>query len=234
MISERIPEGKEPVLELGSGGGFLHDSLGDLITSDVVESEDLQLVANAQALPLRGSSLRAIVMVNTFHHVPDVRLFLDEAQRSIRPGGRLVMIEPWNTSWSRFLHRHLHDEHMDPESDEWAFPSSGPMSGANAALAWIVAERDRVQMEREWPLLSVIEASPFMPLSYLLSGGVSLRSLQPRWMYRWWRWFEEHLPFLAQQALFAVIVIERTGTERGADDGSLPPGTPRVGGKRKP
>ena len=36
-------------------------------------------------------------MVNTLHHLPDVKVFLAEASRCLQPGGTISMIEPWNT-----------------------------------------------------------------------------------------------------------------------------------------
>jgi hypothetical protein len=116
------------------------------------------------------------------------------------------MVEPWNTGWSRFVHRHLHVEPMWPEAAEWEFPGSGPLSGANAALPWIVTSRDRARLESDWRL-RVSEIRPFMPFRYLASGGVSLRSLQPMWTFNIWRAAERGWVG-RRMAVFALIVIE--------------------------
>jgi len=42
-------------------------------------------------------SLRAIVMTDVLHHIPNVESFFAEAARCVRPGGVIVMIEPWLT-----------------------------------------------------------------------------------------------------------------------------------------
>ena len=205
----RLPDVDGEVLELGSGGGFLGEVLPNLITSDVVALPDVDRVVDARDLPFDDETLRAIVMTNVFHHIPDVAAFLSEAERTLRPGGRIVMLEPWNTGWSRFVHERFHDEPMRPDVDDWAFPTTGPLSGANAALAWVVSVRDRSKLEENWANLEVVETEPLMPMRYIVSGGVSLRSLQPGWMYPFWKVFDEIEPVRRRLSVFAMIVIGR-------------------------
>lgn len=207
-IVHRIPEGPGAVLEVGAGGGFFEAILPHLVTSEVFSVPHVDIVADARRLPIRDGALKAVVMTNVFHHVPDVALFLSEAERALLPGGRIVMVEPWNTSWSRFVHKRFHDEIMAPDTASWAFPSTGPLSSANAALAWMVVARDRVRLESDWDFV-VMEAQPFMPFRYLASGGVSLRSLQPGWAYPIWRWIDNIPTMKRRLGVFALIVIEK-------------------------
>ena len=54
----------------------------------------------------------------------------------------------------------------------------------------------------------------FMPLRYLLSGGLSMRSLAPGWSFGIWTTFERMLtPWMRHLAMFALIVLRRTGCE---------------------
>jgi len=197
---------KNDILELGSGAGFLQQFLPGLITSEVFETPGVKLIANACNLPLQDQSLDAIVMTDVFHHIPDVGRFLGEAARCVRPGGKLVMIEPWRTAWSEWVYTHLHSEPFSPESG-WEIPNTGPLSGANRALPWIVFQRDRELFEarfRQWHIKNI---EPMMAFSYLLSGGVSMRSLMPGWMYRPVRAVERILG-QERSAMFALIELE--------------------------
>ena len=209
LIVERLPDLNGPVLELGAGGGFLGSHVPGLVTSDVFPIPGVERVIDARDLPFDDKSLKAIVMTNVLHHIPDVEQFFTEAQRTLQPGGKIVMIEPWNTPWSRYVHEKWHNEPFRPESETWSFPESGPLSGANAALPWIVFERDRKQFESEWGQLRVTESTPFMALRYLASGGVSMRSLQPGWSYGAWKRLEKLLGVEQRMAVFALLVVDR-------------------------
>lgn len=210
-IVAALPAGDGPVLELGSGGGFLDESVPGLITSELRECPHVRLALDGQLLPFAGGSLRGIVMVDVLHHLPESRRFVREAARCVRPGGRVVMIEPWVSAWSSLVYSRLHHEPFRPEADEWEFPRGGPLSAANMALPWIMFVRDRAQFEREFPQWRVVSIIPFMPFRYLLSGGVSMRGLAPAWTFGFWRAFERILdPLNHRLGMFAQIVLERT------------------------
>jgi SAM-dependent methyltransferase len=170
----------------------------------------IDAVLDGHSLPLRSGSLRAIVMTNVFHHLAQPRRFLADAARCVRPGGALLLLEPWVTPWSRLIYTRLHHEPFAPGAADWEFPPSGPLSGANGALPWIVFQRDRARLRAEFPEWRLGAITPIMPLRYLLSGGVSLRSLMPGWSFGLWRGAEGLLgPWMGDLAMFARIVLVR-------------------------
>jgi SAM-dependent methyltransferase len=209
MIRDALPATEGGVLELGSGAGFMDEFIPGLITSEIFPTPGASIVLDGTRLPFAPRSLRAIVMTDVFHHVPAPRAFLAEAKRCLQPGGRVIMIEPWVTPWSRFVYGHFHHEPFEPDAERWEFPSSGPLSGANGALPWMVFERDRATLQREFPGLRVLQIRRLMPMAYLLSGGVAMRSLMPGAAYEPWRALERAVPGMERAtAMFALIVIE--------------------------
>ena len=209
-ICDALPSGEGPVLELGSGAGFLGESIPGLITSDVFRIPNLSVVLDGRALPFRKASLRGITMTEVFHHIPDVETFLAEATRCVRPGGVMVMIEPWVTPWARFIWGRLHHEPFLPDAEEWTIPPSGPLSGANGALPWIVFERDRELFQERFPEWEISMIRKNLPLRYLLSGGVSMRSLMPGWSFSAWRTFENLFGgWMDRVGTFATIVLKK-------------------------
>lgn len=208
-IAAALPAGPGAVLELGSGAGFLADLVPGLLTTDIIACPGLDAVADGHRLPVATGSLRAIVMTNVFHHLARPRRFLAEAARCVRPGGAMVMVEPWVTPWSRLIYTRLHHEPFDPAA-AWEFPQGGPLSGANGALPWIVFQRDRARLAAEFPWWRLGAVTPLMPFRYPLSGGVSLRALAPAWSYGLWRGCEDLLaPWMDRLAMFARIVLVR-------------------------
>lgn len=205
-----IPDDPCAVLELGSGGGFLKHSLPDLITSEIVFFTHVDMILDGRYLPFADNSLRAIVLTNVLHHIPEIRLFLADAARCVRRGGVITMIEPWATAWSKIIYTRLHSENFDISTITWEFPSSGPLSGANGALPWIIFERDRDQFQKEFPQWRLDAIHLEMPFRYLLSGGVSFRPLVPNWSFGFWNTIERMLtPWMGKLAMFAHITLRR-------------------------
>lgn len=211
LLVAALPDNPQgPVVELGTGGGFLKEFLPHLITSEVFYGPQVDAVFDAQRLPFVNSSLKGIVMTNVFHHLTQPKVFFAETARCVREGGVIAMIEPWVTPWSRLIYGHLHHEPFDPEAQDWEIKAGGRLSSANDALAWIIFQRDRIRFEREFPQWQIKTIDPFMPFCYLLSGGVSRRSLMPGWTFGFWRRLENwFLPRMEQWALFARIVLVR-------------------------
>jgi SAM-dependent methyltransferase len=209
-IVARIPDSTGAVLELGSGAGFFQQFVPDVITSEVFECAGVQLVADAQNLPFSDGELRAIVMTDVLHHIPNVAAFFREATRCLRSGGAVIMVEPWVSPWSNLIYTHLHHEPFEPEVEQWDFPAKGPLSDANGALPWIVFDRDRKRFEEEFPHLKIKEVRPMMPFRYLVSGGVSMRALMPGWTTSLWKTIEKACePQMKRLAMFSLISLRR-------------------------
>lgn len=205
-----LPPGREAVLELGAGGGFMSDFVPELITSEVFYCPNIRMVLDALRLPFVAGSLRGILMTNVLHHLAQPRLFFAEATRCVRSGGVVAMIEPWVTPWSRFVYSRLHHEPFQPEIPWWELPASGRLSGGNDALPWIIFARDRIKFEQEFPHWQIELIKPIMPFRYLVSGGVSLRSLAPGWSFEFWKQVENILsPWSNHLSLFAQIELRR-------------------------
>lgn len=215
-IASEVPAGDRPVLELGSGAGFLAQFIPGLVTSDIFKVPELSLVLDAHRIPFKSGALRAIVMIDVLHHLGDARRFFQEAGRCVQPGGAVVMIEPWVSTWSRLIYRGLHHEPFEPEATSWEFPARGPLSGANGALPWIILERDRKLFSQEFPEWRIKRVKPDMPFCYLASGGMSWRSLVPGFVFGPFRRLEKRLaPWMSHLAMFALVVLKRSESNEG-------------------
>ncbi|MBN2308515.1 MAG: class I SAM-dependent methyltransferase [Candidatus Hydrogenedentes bacterium] len=209
-MAAALPAEGGRVLELGAGGGP-EPAFPDLIRSELFPVPGIAAVLDGRVLPFRAGSLRGIVMTNVLHHIPEPRRFFAEAARCVRPGGAVVMLEPWLSTWSRFVYGRLHYEPCTPGMEEWRVTGDGPLTGSDEALPWVIFERDRARFEEEFPVWRVDAVTPACPFRYLLSGGVSMRSLMPGWTFGLWRGVERCLePWMGFWAMFAYIVLRRT------------------------
>jgi len=199
-----------PVIEIGSGGGFINEIIPGLLSSEIFRIPGIDIVLDGAKLPLKNASLRGIVMIDVFHHIPCVKHFLSEAARCVMEGGVIVMIEPWYTTWSRFVYKYLHHETFDSNSKDWDFQKGGPLSRSNSALPWIVFERDREKFKQEFPEWKIQEIELHAPFCYLLSGGVSFRSSMPGYLFNFWQRIENALnPWMHSWAMFGKVVLIR-------------------------
>jgi SAM-dependent methyltransferase len=183
------------VLEIGSGGGFYREIRPGAVSLDVRQGADVDIVGSALALPLKSESTSAVLMLNVLHHLPEPELFFRECERVLKHGGRVCLIEPYVSVLSRRLVRPLHHETWD-ETGTWTQADSGPMSGANMALPWIIFARDRRRYDNDFPNLPVDRLERHTILLYLLSGGVSMRSFLPGSLF---------VPMLAVERLLAPV-----------------------------
>jgi Methylase involved in ubiquinone/menaquinone biosynthesis len=204
----KLPPGK--IVELGSGGGFLKELMPTIISSDIIPLPTNDLTFSALSMPFDDDSISGLFMVDTFHHLPDASLFLSEADRVLKENGKLIMIEPANSLWGRLIFSNLHHEPFNPKGN-WQIPDSGPLSGANISLPWIVFVRDKAIFNKEFPKLGIEEITFHTPLRYLLSGGVSFKQFVPDISFPFFRRIDNFLVSLSKHlSMFMTIKIKKT------------------------
>jgi SAM-dependent methyltransferase len=196
-------------LEIGSGGGFLKDVLPQVVTSDILPLPCVDKVLNAESMPYADDELGCVMMLNVFHHIPKPYLFLSEAQRTLIKGGKIIMTEPANSTFGRFIYKRFHHEPFDP-SGKREISSGNPLSNSNQALPFIYFERDIVIFKKDFPRLKINFIKYHTPLLYILSGGVSRKPLVPYFTYPFFKFVEIMLsPFSKYLGLFCTIEIEK-------------------------
>jgi SAM-dependent methyltransferase len=169
-------------VELGSGGGFIKEIIPGVKTSDILELPDIDMRFSALDMPFRKSSINVFLMIDVFHHIENADKFFKEVSRCLKTGGQIVMIEPSSNFFGRLIWGNLHHEPHDRKGG-WEFESSGPLSGANSALPWIIFFRDRKKFAKKYPHLRITGIDAHTSLKYLLSGGFSFRQMIPNFLY---------------------------------------------------
>lgn len=201
------PSGK--LVEIGSGGGFLKEVIPTVITSDILPLENCDMAFSAEALPFLDNELSALFMVNVLHHIPRPELFFKEAERTLMKGGVIVMVETANSFFSRFIYKNFHFEPFETKAG-WQLTGSGPLSDSNQALPWIIFERDRKIFDDSFPHLRVDKIKYHTPFRYLLSGGVSRKTIAPAWSFPFFTLFEKLISPLSRfTGMFETIKITR-------------------------
>lgn len=211
LLASQLARVPGATLELGSGIGQLREFVPDLVTSDVEETPWADLVVDAAQLPFGDGELANIVMLDVYHHLPEPAAFLDEARRTLREGGRVVMLEPHVSPVSGIAYR-FHHERLELDGDGFAGSDSPDPMDANLAQTTLAFFKQRDEYARRWPELPVVEATLLSFLAYPLSGGFTKRPLLPAALYRPLNAVERALtPALGRFAAFrSLVVLERS------------------------
>jgi hypothetical protein len=179
------------ILEIGSGTSPLKQFLPNVITSDVLDLDYLDLVFDCHEIDklqaIKDSSLDVITLTNVLHHLKSPITFLNRAATKLKSGGKVIATEPFFSALSTLIFKYLHHEPVnfrivEPELGH----VRGPLASANIALPWLIFFR-----RREWLRrldcnfdLATLSLRPFSSLSYMLTGGISHRLPIPRSLYR--------------------------------------------------
>ena len=179
------------ILEIGSGTSPLKQFLLNVVTSDVLDLDYLDLVFDCHEIDkldaIEDNSLDVITLTNVLHHLKSPIAFLNRAASKLKPGGKVIATEPFFSLLSTVIFKYLHHEPVDfriPEPD--LGDVQGPLSSANIALPWLIFFRRPEWLQRlnDHFDLTRFFTRPFSAVSYMVTGGVSHRMPVPGFFYR--------------------------------------------------
>ena len=179
------------ILEIGSGTSPLKQFHSNVVTSDVLNLDYLDLVFDCHEIDkldaIKDNSLDVITVTNVLHHLNRPIAFLNGAASKLKSGGNVIATEPFFSTLSTPIFKYLHHEPVnfwisEPELGD----VEGPLASANIALPWLIFFRHREWRQRlndRFDLTSV-SARPFSALSYMVTGGISHRLPVSHFFYR--------------------------------------------------
>jgi len=179
------------ILEIGSGTSPLKQFLPNVVTSDVLELDYLDLVFDCHEIDkldiIKDNSLDVITVTNVLHHLKSPIAFLNRAASKLKSGGKLIATEPFFSVLSTAIFTYLHHEPVDFRISEPVLGDvEGPLASANIALPWLIFFRRpewRQRLNNNFDLAS-LSVRPFSALSYMVTGGISRRLPVPRFLFR--------------------------------------------------
>ena len=200
-------------VELGSGMGSIHEVLPDCIRTDLFPYPWLDQVENAYKLTFADGSLANLLMVDVFHHLRYPGTALQEFQRVLQPGGRVILMEPGLSLLGYLVYGPMHVEPIGKAADlQWSAPEGWSPDDMEYYAAQGNATRIFVQghfAERlgDW---NILEVKRITALAYVASGGYSGPQLYPTWAYPLMKAIEKIFqPFPALFATRLLVILEK-------------------------
>jgi len=187
LLSYRRPGGV--CIEVGGGPGFFKNLLPSVFCTDLIRCPWLDAVVDAQRLPFRASSISNIFGLDMLHHIAAPMMFLKEVQRVLISGGRLILVEPWISPFSRFVYRYLHQEECDLSARPWDangdnLAQSKHAFEGNQAIPYLLFGPQGLSRTLDALRdLKSITIEPFCLFAYLLSFGFKPMNLLPVFFY---------------------------------------------------
>lgn len=204
-------EGK--TVELGSGMGSISEVISDCIRTDLFPYPWIDQVENAYHLTFDDTSISNLLMVDVFHHLRYPGTALKEFLRVLKPGGRVIMMEPGLSALGYIVYGLLHVEPIGiAKEGSWFAPQGWKFEDIDYYAAQGNATRIFVNNHfsdylSEW---NIVKVKRLVALAYAASGGYSGPQLYPTKAYPLIKSMERFLQFFP--ALFTtrlLVVLEK-------------------------
>lgn len=200
-------------LEIGSGTGNFKDHNPSIISSDIDYSVWFDLTLDAHYLPFKDNSLSNIVLIDSLHHLSNLVHFLLESIRALKSKGRILILDPYPSAFSKLIYGLFHPEPFIYNVDYFSKSSvegKNPWS-SNQAISYLLFFKYKVTLENVLKgKANIISKTLMSYFVYPLSGGFESKQLIPTFLVRPLLKLEKVLSPLSRTLAFrCFIVIEK-------------------------
>jgi len=154
-------------------------------------------------------------MIDVLHHLQKPLDFFKQAHQVLKPGGRIILIEPFPSPFSLIVYKLFHLEpfifHQNIFSTNLSKKTKQPWD-SNQAIAYLLFYKHFKKFKKIYgKKLKTIKKQKFSFLLYPLSGGFENKQLVPDWLFILVNITEKLLtPFRGLIAFRCYLVLQKT------------------------
>ena len=199
------------VVELGSGIGNIKDVIPHALRTDLFPNPWLDQTENAYKLSFADETVSDLILFDVFHHLRYPGAAFREFRRVLRPGGRVLVFDPFISLFGVFVYKALHHEPINWRQEiEWNAPKGWDPSqldyyAAQGNATRVFFSRLTYTLFKDWIIVTRKRYSAF---AYVASGGYSGPQLYPDRFYPQLSSLEnlmDKIPILFATRILAVI-----------------------------
>ena len=222
QILKELKNDKGKTIELGAGSGNFKEFKHDVVASDIVFCEWLDISFDAHHIPFKNNSAGNIVMIDVLHHLADPAGFLHEAARVLKTGGRMILIEPFPSPFSLFIYKRFHPEPFIMDIDYFEPPPSvssvssvaknkkDPWAANQAAAYLLFFKHRKTFLSHFRGKFKILKRKRMSCLLYPGSGGFENKAMIPEALVPFFKLLEILLvPLRRLLAFRCYIVLEK-------------------------
>ncbi|MBN2458146.1 class I SAM-dependent methyltransferase [Candidatus Woesearchaeota archaeon] len=201
------------IVEFAGGTGTFKDYWPESICTDIELTRHVDLICDATRPPFAKGSVDAAVVIHGIHHFMKLDSFFDEMLTILKPGGKLIIVEPFLSPPSYLMHRFFHHENVDMKN----LDVGNNAQDGNTAIATVLFFKRLKSFKNRHPGFRIVKRDLFGSL-YPLIGGYCGISLIPNFMAGLLIKADRAMPFKRLHAFKTLIVLEKITGKNGKTD----------------